>query len=185
MKKLTFVLLLLITLNLGAKMTFTPSEPKEPMAFEAGKTYSAIIKTSKGNIKVKLNHEKAPLSVTNFVTLSQNNFYNGLTFHRVEPNFVIQGGDPSGNGTGGPGYTVKSEATNGLIHEEGAIAWARLGDGMNPERRSSGSQFYITLAATPFLDGQYTVFGFTTDGMDVVKKVAVGDKIESVEIVIE
>jgi len=162
--------------------TFTPTEPMEPMKFEEGKTYQATIKTDKGNIVCELNTVKAPYSVTNFVQLAQGGFYNGLTFHRVEPNFVIQGGDPDGNGTGGPGYTVKGEVSNGLVHVEGALAWARTGDAVNPEKRSSGSQFYITIAPTPFLDANYTVFGKTLEGMDVVKKIAVGDKIQNVTI---
>lgn len=159
---------------------FVPTEPTKPMKFEEGKIYSAIIKTDKGEIVCALNTEKAPLSVTNFVQLAEGGFYNGLTFHRVEPGFVIQGGDPDGKGTGGPGYAVKAEI--GLLHVEGALAWARTGDDINPERKSSGSQFYITLAPTPFLDGSYTVFGKTVKGMDVVNKIAVGDKMISVEI---
>lgn len=157
--------------------SFKPTEPMEPMVFAAGKKTIATIKTEKGDIVCELNTEKAPFSVTNFVQLVQGGFYNGLTFHRVEPGFVIQGGDPLGNGTGGPGYTVTGETTNGLKHTAGALAWARTGDNVNPERRSSGSQFYITLAPTPFLDNQYTVFGQTIQGIDVVKKIARGDKI--------
>lgn len=164
---------------------FQPTEPKEPMQFEDGKSYFATIKTDKGDITCELRHQEAPLSVTNFVYLSQNGFYKNLTFHRVEPNFVIQGGDPSATGSGGPGYTIKGETLNGLKHTAGALAWARTGDGVNPERRSSGSQFYITLAPTPFLDNQYTVFGQTVSGMDVVKKIAVGDKILDVVIAVE
>lgn len=161
---------------------FVPKEPTVAMKFEAGKKYFATIKTDKGDIVCELNTEKAPLSTTNFVQLSEGGFYKGLTFHRVVPDFVIQGGDPAGTGSGGPGYTVKGETNNGLKHVEGALAWARLGDAMNPDRKSSGSQFYITLAATPFLDNQYTVFGLTIKGMDVVKKIQVGDKIVDVII---
>lgn len=156
------------------------SEPKAPLpAIE--KYTKAVIKTSKGEITVELYPKEAPLSVTNFIQLAKGGFYNNLTFHRVVPNFVIQGGDPLGNGTGGPGYTVKAEV-NHHKHVEGALAWARTGDEVNPERRSSGSQFYITLAPTPFLDGAYTVFGKATQGMDVVKKVQQGDKILSIVI---
>ncbi len=162
--------------------TFKPVEPTTAMAFEEGKTYIATIKTSKGDIVCELRHKEAPFSVTNFVQLGNGSFYKGLNFHRVEPGFVIQGGDPAGNGTGGPGYTVKGETTNGLKHSSGALAWARLSDQVNPERRSSGSQFYITLAPTPFLDNQYTVFGYVVQGMDVVQKIAVGDKILDVVI---
>lgn len=152
------------------------------MAFEAGKKYFATLKTDKGEILLELYPEKAPLGVTNFIQLAKGGYYNGLTFHRIVPDFVIQGGDPDGTGSGGPGYTVKGEIDNGLKHDKGALAWARLGDEGNPQRRSSGSQFYITLAATHHLDGGYSVFGRTIKGMDVVEKMAMGDKILSVEI---
>jgi cyclophilin family peptidyl-prolyl cis-trans isomerase len=155
------------------------SEPKSSQV-SPDKKYHAEIKTDKGVIKVELFADKAPLGVTNFIQLAKGGFYDGLTFHRVVPNFVIQGGDPAGNGTGGPGYTVPAEI--GPEHKKGALAWARTGDEVNPERRSSGSQFYITLEATPFLDGGYSVFGQTVDGMDVVEKIAVGDKIQGIEI---
>lgn len=161
----------------GQKFT----EPKTPMA-GVEKITRAIIHTSKGEITVELYPKLTPISVTNFVQLARGKFYDGLTFHRVVPNFVIQGGDPLGTGTGGPGYTCAAEIRPELKHVEGALAWARTGDEVNPQRRSSGSQFYITLAPTPFLDGAYTVFGRTTTGMDVVKKIAQGDKILSIEI---
>jgi len=114
------------------------------------------------------------------VTLAENGFYDGLTFHRVEPGFVIQGGDPQGDGSGGPGFTIPAEINH--PHTKGALAWARQSDEVNPDRRSSGSQFYITLEETAFLDGGYTVFGQVTEGMDVVEKIAVGDKIERIDI---
>lgn len=158
-------------------------EPKQAMTFEAGKTYQAVIKTTKGEIVCDLYPEKAPFSVTNFIQLAQAGFYNGLKFHRVVPNFVIQGGDPQGNGSGGPGYTVVAEI--GLPNTQGALAWARLPDQVNPQKRSSGSQFYITLEATPFLNGEYTVFGQTVSGFEIVQKIQVGDRIESVSIVIK
>lgn len=150
---------------------------------DATKKYVATIKTSKGDIVCELYPKQAPLSVTNFIYLAKNGFYDGLTFHRVVPNFVIQGGDPTATGSGGPGYTIPAEI--GLPHKEGALAWARTGDEVNPQRRSSGSQFYITLKATPFLDGGYTVFGQTVGGMDVVKKIEQKDKIEKIEIKVE
>lgn len=162
----------------GAKMT--PQEPTKSTV-DAQKNYEAIIETDKGNIKVKLFAKEAPLSVTNFIQLAKGGFYEGLTFHRVEPGFVIQGGDPAGNGTGGPGYTVPSEI--GQPHLKGALAWARTGDEVNPQRRSSGSQFYITLEPTPFLDGGYTVFGQTIEGIEVVGQIRKGDKIKKVTIV--
>ncbi len=156
---------------------------KEPTVstVDGNKKYLADIKTDKGEIVVELFAKEAPLSVTNFKQLADGGFYNGLTFHRVVPNFVIQGGDPEGTGRGGPGYTVPAEISSHK-HILGALAWARLGDEVNPEKRSSGSQFYITLAPTPFLDGGYTVFGQTVKGIEVVQKIAQGDKIISVTV---
>ena len=150
------------------------------MQIDPGKTYVATISTAKGDIVVRLDAGAAPQTVNNFIFLAQQGFYDGLTFHRVEPGFVIQGGDPAGTGSGGPGYTVPAEVQ--LLHVEGAIAMARLPDQTNPDRASSGSQFYITLAATPFLDGAYTVFGQVTAGMDIVQSIAVGDVIEEITI---
>jgi peptidyl-prolyl cis-trans isomerase B (cyclophilin B) len=168
------------TLATEKKMTKNFKEPTQSTV-DPNKSYEAIIETDKGNIRVKLFAKEAPLSVTNFIQLAKGGFYEGLTFHRVEPGFVIQGGDPSGDGTGGPGYTVPAEI--GKPHLEGALAWARTGDEVNPQRRSSGSQFYITLAPTPFLDSGYTVFGQTIEGMDVVKQIRRGDKIKKIVIV--
>jgi peptidyl-prolyl cis-trans isomerase B (cyclophilin B) len=149
------------------------------MSIEPGKIYVASIVTSKGNIVAEL-YTDTPESVNNFVTLAQNGFYDGLTFHRVEPGFVIQGGDPKGDGSGNPGYTIPAEINH--LHSKGALAWARTSDEVNPERRSSGSQFYITLDETAFLDGAYTVFGQVIEGIDVAEKIAVGDKIERIDI---
>ncbi len=150
-----------------------------PVWIKAGVIYQATIVTDKGDIVVEL-FPDAPQGVNNFVTLALNGYYDGLTFHRVEPGFVVQGGDPSGNGTGGPGYTIPAEIKH--THPRGAVAWARTGDEVNPERRSSGSQFYITLRETPFLDGQYSVFGQVIAGMENVDKLAVGDKIRRIDI---
>ncbi|OGZ15735.1 MAG: hypothetical protein A3G11_01545 [Candidatus Lloydbacteria bacterium RIFCSPLOWO2_12_FULL_51_9] len=123
-----------------------------------------------GNIKIALDPQAALKTAANFEKLVGDGFYNGLIFHRVIPGFVIQGGDPVGNGTGGPGYTVSAEIK--LLHKRGSIAMARLPDQVNPARESSGSQFYIALADLPDLDGQYTVFGQVTEGMEVVDKIA-------------
>lgn len=158
-------------------------EPKEAMLFEKGKTYLALIHTNRGDITCELYPEKAPLSVTNFIQLAKAGFYNNLSFHRVVPNFVVQGGDPEGTGKGGPGYTIPAEIH--LSHIEGALAWARLPDQVNPQKRSSGSQFYITLEKIPYLDGEYSVFGKTISGMDVVKNIQQGDKIKNIEILIK
>lgn len=153
-----------------------PTKPDvDPM-----KKYVATISTSKGKIVCELDPKAAPLSVTNFKYLADSGFYNGLTFHRVVPDFVIQGGDPTGTGSGGPGYQISAEIK--LKHVEGALAWARTGNEVNPEKKSSGSQFYITHKPTPFLDGEYTVFGKTIEGMEVVNQIARGDTIESVVV---
>lgn len=178
------ILILLVIFFLSTPITgesaMSVSEPKSPLKFEAGKKYIATIKTKKGNMVFELNQEAAPLSVTNFVQLAHAKFYNGLTFHRVVPGFVVQGGDPQGNGTGGPGYTVKAEIS--LPHKKGDIAWARTGDQINPERRSSGSQFYICLEDLEQLDNQYTVFGKMLTGQDVMGKIVQGDVMESVSV---
>jgi peptidylprolyl isomerase len=155
------------------------SAPPE-MHIDPDKAYIATILTGKGDIVVQLDASAAPLTVNNFCFLARQGFYDGLTFHRVEPSFVIQGGDPTGTGGGGPGYTVPAEIK--LPHVEGAIAMARLGDQVNPTRASSGSQFYITLAPTPFLDGGYTAFGHVIEGMEVVQSIAIGDVIEKITI---
>ena len=155
------------------------SEPPE-IQIDPSKTYVAAISTAQGDIVVQLDASAAPLTVNNFVFLAKQGFYDNLTFHRVEPGFVIQGGDPTGTGAGGPGYTVPAEIQ--LPHVEGAIAMARRSDEVNPTRASSGSQFYITLAPTPFLDGAYTVFGQAIEGMDVVQSIAIGDVIQKITI---
>jgi len=155
-------------------------EAKPAVTIDTTKTYRAIIQTDKGDIVVSLDAAASPEHVNNFIFLSKEGFYDGLTFHRVEPGFVIQGGDPLGAGNGGPGYTVPGEFD--LTHGEGALAMARLPDQVNPDRASSGSQFYITLAPTPFLDGQYSVFGQVEEGMDVVKSITVGDMINQIVI---
>ena len=154
-----------------------------PTVIDPAKSYSATIVTSKGDIELDLFLKDAPLTVNNFIYLSQSGFYSGLTFHRVVPNFVVQGGDPLGSGTGGPGYTVPAET--GKPHPKGALATARQGDAVNPRRASSGSQFYITLERTPHLNGGYTVFGQVTSGMDVVESIKVGDLIQEIKITAE
>jgi len=146
------------------------------MTIDANKTYAATITTSKGTIELSLDAKAAPVTVNNFVFLARDKFYDGLTFHRVEAGFVIQGGDPKGNGTGGPGYTIPDE-NSGLLHVDGALAMAKTS-----APNSAGSQFYITLGAQPSLDGKYTVFGKVTSGQDVPKKIAVGDKITTITI---
>lgn len=141
----------------------------------------ATLKTAKGDIVIEFFADVAPQTVSNFIQLSQSGFYNGLIFHRREEGFVIQGGDPAGNGTGGPGYTIPAELSE-KSHVRGAVAMARLSDMVNPKKESSGSQFYITLAPATFLDGEYTVFGQVVSGMAVADQIEVGDVIEQVTI---
>jgi peptidyl-prolyl cis-trans isomerase B (cyclophilin B) len=144
---------------------------------------TAVITTAKGVIKFKFFCEDAPKHAAAFVELAEKGFYDGTAFHRVEPNFVIQGGDPlsrSGGGpavgTGGPGYNLAAEF-NSRPHLDGTVAMARAG---HPD--SAGSQFYICLGTQSFLDGNYTVFGQVTEGLDVVHSIGRGDVMETVKI---
>ncbi len=147
----------------------------------------AEIATSRGDILIRLHPDRAPLTVMSFVGLAEGTvdnehapgrpFYDGLTFHRVEPGFVIQGGDPRGDGTGGPGYRFPTETHPELLHDRpGVVAMANSGPDTN------GSQFYITMGATPHLDGGYNVFGEVVDGMDVVTRIEPGDRMREVRI---
>ncbi|AEG19398.1 peptidylprolyl isomerase [Methanobacterium paludis] len=138
----------------------------------------AIIETDKGNIELTLFDKEAPNTVANFEKLAKKGFYNGLTFHRVIPNFVIQGGCPKGNGTGGPGYTIKCEI-NEHKHGTGALSMAHAG------KDTGGSQFFITHSPQPHLDGVHTVFGKVVKGMDVVNKITAGDVMNKVTVVDE
>jgi peptidyl-prolyl cis-trans isomerase B (cyclophilin B) len=135
------------------------------------------MRTSKGDIKLRLFAAKAPVTVANFVNLVKKGYYDGLTFHRVIPDFMIQGGCPHGTGTGGPGYRFEDECTPELCHDSpGKLSMANAGPGTN------GSQFFITHVETPWLDGRHTVFGEVVDSSDqaVVNSIAVGDTIETV-----
>ncbi len=138
--------------------------------------FHARITTEKGDIEFEFYAEDAPNTVKNFVTLAKEGFYDGLTFHRVVAGFVIQGGCPKGDGTGGPGYNINAEF-NSRKHLDGAVAMARSQD---PD--SAGSQFYICLGPQAFLDGKYTVFGQVTKGMGVVKTIKMGDVMKKVSI---
>jgi peptidyl-prolyl cis-trans isomerase B (cyclophilin B) len=140
---------------------------------------TAIIETSKGQIKVVLNEDLAPITTANFIELAERKFYDGLKFHRVEKGFVIQGGCPYGSGTGGSGKTIPLEVSPNLKHgDAGAVAMARSTD-----PNSASSQFYITLAPTDFLDGNYAVFGRVVEGMDIVRQIQVGDVMNRVYVV--
>jgi cyclophilin family peptidyl-prolyl cis-trans isomerase len=131
--------------------------------------------TTRGKIKIELRPDAAPFTVLNFILLAKKHFYDHLLFHRVVPNFVIQGGDPQGTGFGGPGYAIKTETCPGVYFSAGAVGMASSG------RDTEGSQFFITHCPTPHLDGRYSLFGYTKD-LDVVNKMQVGDEILSVEL---
>jgi len=137
---------------------------------------TATFNTSRGPIQVELYPDKAPLTVANFVNLAKHGFYDGLIFHRVIPDFMIQGGCPEGSGRGGPGYRFEDETNNGLGHDRGVLSMANAGPSTN------GSQFFITHVSTPWLDGKHTVFGKVTEGLDVVDAVKQGDVIETLTI---
>lgn len=153
---------------------------EEPLAFPGIYSEERIgnkqirLQTTKGEIVFELLPNEGPRAASNFVYLTDRGFYNGLTFHRVEPGFVIQGGDPLGNGTGGPGYRFEDDSVS-LPYEEGIVAMANAGPNTN------GSQFFIMLADTP-LPPSYSVFGRVTSGMGVVKKIAVGDVMTTVTV---
>jgi len=153
-------------------ITALPAQSEDSM-----KDIRIIVKTDKGDIEGVLYPGKAPVTVANFLNLAKRGYYNGLKFHRVIPDFMIQGGDPTGTGSGGPGYRFEDECTPELKHDKpGIFSMANAGPGTN------GSQFFVTHVATPWLDGKHTVFGSVTKGQDIVNAVAAGDKIVSIEI---
>ena len=148
------------------------------MQIDPKKSYTATMKTNKGSIEIKLYPEHAPITVNNFVFLIREGFYDGVRFHRVISNFVVQGGDPTGSGRGGPGYRFEDEVHgNPLKHETGILSMANAGPNTN------GSQFFITHSPQPHLDGKHTVFGKVTSGMDVVNSIRQGDQMEEVTVV--
>ena len=165
-------------------MADRPSPPSG--ALDTSKSYTARLKTEKGDIVVELYADRAPLTVENFVNLARAGFYDGTTFHRVIRGFMAQGGDPTGTGTGGPGYKFGDEFHPSLRHDgPGVLSMANAGAGTN------GSQFFITHGPTPHLDDRHSVFGRVTEGMDVVQALRErdpqfdrnpGDRIETIEI---
>lgn len=162
-----------------------PTPPE--MTIDPKKHYHATFRTSKGDIEVDLLADKAPVTVNNFVFLARQGFYDNTTFHRVIPDFMAQGGDPTGTGRGGPGYDFRDEIDRSLTFDgPGILAMANAGPNTN------GSQFFITYAATPWLNGRHTIFGKVTEGMDVLRNLSPrdpqraprtsGDTLETVEI---
>lgn len=174
----------------GNKVMDKTKMPVPTQVIDSNKKYTAVFKTNMGDFKVKLFANETPLTVNNFVYLAKNKFYDGLIFHRIIKDFMIQGGDPIGNGTGGPGYRFNDETSKQKI-VKGSLAMANAGPNTN------GSQFFIvTASATPWLDGKHTNFGVVTEGLDIVEKISLvktgaGDKpvenvvINSLEIIEE
>lgn len=147
------------------------------MQIETDRTYQVTLTTSKGTIDLELYPEYAPKTVNNFVFLAREGFYDGVTFHRVIADFMVQGGDPTGTGRGGPGYRFEDEFKgNPLKHDAKVISMANAGPNTN------GSQFFITHAPQPHLNGKHTVFGKVTEGADVVDAIAQGDRITGVQV---
>ena len=148
-----------------------------PLTIDPNKNYSATFKTSRGEIVCDLFAKDAPKTVNNFVFLAKQKFYDGTVFHRVIADFMVQGGDPTGTGRGGPGYRFGDECKgNPLKHERGVISMANAGPNTN------GSQFFITHVATPHLNGKHTVFGKVTSGLDIVDAIEQSDVMESVTV---
>ncbi len=143
------------------------------MTTDPQEQYTATLRTEKGDIVIALRADKTPITVDNFVKLARDGYYNNSTFHRVLPGFMAQGGDPTGTGAGGPGYTIPDEFTD-LAHERGVISMANTG-----QPNSGGAQFFITFVPTPHLDGRHTVFGAVIDGMDVVDSLTPRDPTQS------
>ncbi len=158
---------------MAAKKWNTPPD----MQIDLKKNYVASIETDRGTIEIQLYPQHAPKTVNNFVFLAKEGFYDGLTFHRVISNFMIQGGDPTGTGTSGPGYKFGDETYNNpLKHETGALSMANAGPNTN------GSQFFITHAPQPHLNGHHTVFGKVIKGQDVVNAIKQGDHMTKITI---
>ncbi|MCK5115682.1 MAG: peptidylprolyl isomerase [Candidatus Aegiribacteria sp.] len=152
------------------------SAPHE-MQIDTDRTYLLTIMTDRGEIELELFPEYAPKTVNNFISLAKDGYYDGIIFHRVIPNFMIQGGDPTGTGRGGPGYNFEDEFTgNPLEHETGSLSMANAGPGTN------GSQFFITHCPQPHLNGKHTVFGKVTKGQDVVDAIRQDDAMIKVTV---
>ena len=147
------------------------------MTIDPARKYSATLETSKGSIVCDLFAKDAPKTVNNFVFLAREGFYNGTVFHRVIADFMVQGGDPTGTGRGGPGYNFEDETKgNPNKHKVGSLSMANAGPNTN------GSQFFLTHVVTDWLDGKHTVFGQVASGQDVVNKIQGGDQLKSVTI---
>ena len=175
MKKQLCIVLLLVSALLLCACGSKPAEPAEPAGSAdaaEGLHHVELVVRDYGTITLELDADAAPITVANFLKLAESGFYDGLTFHRIMDGFMIQGGDPDGNGSGGSGETIKGEfqqngVDNPISHVKGVISMARA---KNPD--SASSQFFITVADSTFLDGAYAAFGHVTDGMDVAEQIA-------------
>jgi peptidyl-prolyl cis-trans isomerase B (cyclophilin B) len=164
----TTILIAGLLLASGAVAALAAQKPAPPTKEELAKFEKArvTITTKFGKFVVRFLPDLAPMHVKNFLTLAESGFYTGTTFHRVIPGFMIQGGDPTGSGAGGPGYTIPAEFTTKRKHTAGILSMARTSD-----PNSAGSQFFVVVADSPWLDGQYSIFGEVAEGMDVVNKI--------------
>ena len=135
------------------------------------------MRTDKGNLSITINAANTPITAASFLNLASRGYYDGIIFHRVIPNFMIQGGDPTGTGSGGPGYQFEDECSSSLRHDKpGILSMANAGPGTN------GSQFFITHGPQPHLDGKHTVFGYVTEGQDIVDSIEQGDSILAIDV---
>ena len=183
-----YAAILLLALSMTACATSPTEEPAEEpkimkyseppaMTIDVTKKYTATIETAKGNVVCELFAADVPVTVNNFVFLAQEGYYDNITFHRVIAGFMAQGGDPTGTGAGGPGYSFADEFT-AHKHGTGALSMANAGPNTN------GSQFFITYAPQPHLDGKHSVFGQLTEGMDVLEQIKTGDAIKKITITV-
>jgi len=179
---ITLVLVALLLASCGGQAPEPAPTPEPttysappPMTIDTSKQYTATIETEKGNLVLELFASDVPVTVNNFVFLARDGFYNGTTFHRVIPDFMAQGGDPTGTGTGTPGYSFADEFTE-HTHVTGALSMANSGPNTN------GCQFFITYTPQPHLDGKHTVFGQLIEGTDVLEKIEQGDTIIRITI---
>ncbi len=181
----------LTTLEPAARNNFYAQSGPPAMTIDTTKNYEAVIQTNKGELRVQLFDDQSPITVNNFVYLATQGFYDGTIFHRVLPDFMAQAGDPTGTGTGGPGYQFEDETSNGLVFDRAGLL-AMANSGLN----TNGSQFFITLVATDWLDGAHTIFGELTGGQEILDSItfvdprgelapadAVPDTIEKIEII--
>lgn len=173
-----FVLMAVLALGSCGGEKEEEVESSEPEPVPVLTDIRIVMKTDKGDIQATMFATKAPITVASFLNLAKRDFYDGLSFHRVVEDFVIQGGDPDGNGKGGPGYFLPNEIISGLKHDKvGVFSMARK---LKPD--TAGSQFFITLGVAEHLDGGYSIFGEVTEGLDVVESIEVGDKIVDIEV---